>query len=129
MTQTASLLITLLAIFAPIAVAVIGYMLTSLHKNITAVDKGAKERHEANAQAIRDTETRTTSYIHDVEARGVKRVEDAEMRAEKGDERILQQVNSHYTDLRNQLQTISNDVKTLTREGCGALATCSKGGD
>lgn len=117
-------LVTWIAIFAPIATAVIGYVLTNLHKNISTVDKAAKERHEVHEQAILSMEERLTRYVHDVEQRDVKRVEDAEARAEKGDERILQQVQNNYSDLQRQLQTISDDVKKLTRDGCGALAAC-----
>lgn len=122
--HTVTIFLPLLAIFVTLAVPVIGYVLTNLHKNISAVDKSAKERHEVHTQAIEATEKRTTAYIHDVEARAVERVKEAEARAEKGDERILAAVNSQYADLKGDLRSISDNVQRLTREGCGALALC-----
>lgn len=98
-----------------ISLAAIGYVLRGLHKDIGSVDKSAKERHEVHSQALRDIEARSTAYIHDVEARNVKRVEDAEIRAEKGDERVLREVNSQYSELRKDVRDMRDDVKALTQ--------------
>jgi cytoskeletal protein RodZ len=95
------------------------------------VERRSFHRHEEAKEEIAKSETRSTEQRREVEARlrddvakaesrSVQAIKDAELRCEKSDARILETVNSQYSelrrDLRDGMKELRDTVSNLAKE-------------
>jgi uncharacterized protein HemX len=92
-TETAVL--SLIAIVISIAIPLGGYFLATIHGQIKSNAAAALSMHDSSKQATRDAEARCMTQI-----------KDTEQRAERGDERVMQHVNSQFSEINQQLREI-----------------------
>lgn len=99
----------------PILLGAIGFYVRAQRLHVAEVERRSYKRHEDAKELIREAERRSVDASKDAESRTIAAVKDAELRCEKSDARILEAVNSQYSELRKDIRDISRDISTLAR--------------
>jgi hypothetical protein len=103
------------SVLVPSLLAAIGFYVRNSRQQVRDVEVRSYRRHEDAKGLVEAAEARAFQATKDAETRAIQAIKDTEARCERADARLLERVDSQYSELRKDLRDIARDVSIVAR--------------